>query len=63
LDDLELREDVQAEVRQAWQAITTETVQTYADVSAYHHDFLRLFGFDVPGVDYTKDVDLDLPIS
>ncbi len=62
LDDLELRNDVQAEVKQSWEAITTENFKDYADISAYQNDFLRLFGFEVPGIDYEKDVEVDVPI-
>ncbi len=63
LDDLELREDVQNEVRQAWEAITTENFKRYADVAAYQQDFLKLFGFEVAGVDYNQAVAVDVKIS
>ncbi len=63
LDDLELRQDVQEEVNRAWTQITTENLDAYADVSAYQKDFLKLFGFEVDGIDYTQEVEVDIPLS
>jgi len=57
LDDRELSEPVQAEVLRRWPRLTTETMGELADLSGYRSDFLRLFGFGLPGVDYDKDVD------
>jgi enoyl-[acyl-carrier protein] reductase/trans-2-enoyl-CoA reductase (NAD+) len=57
LDDLEMRDDVQAEVARRWREVTSANVATLADLEGYRHDFLLLFGFGVPGVDYAADVD------
>lgn len=57
LDDLELSEPVQAEVRRRWPLVTTQTMAELADLPGYRSEFLRLFGFGVAGVDYEKDVD------
>ncbi len=56
MDDWELRNDVQQEVDALWTAVTTESIASHADVSGYRSDFLRLYGFGVPGVDYSADV-------
>jgi enoyl-[acyl-carrier protein] reductase/trans-2-enoyl-CoA reductase (NAD+) len=57
LDDRELSEPVQAEVLRRWPRLTTETMAELADLPGYRSDFLRLFGFGLPAVDYDKDVD------
>lgn len=56
VDDLELREDVQAEVRRRWDLVSTETLPELGDLDGYRQDFLRIFGFGVDGVDYELDV-------
>jgi enoyl-[acyl-carrier protein] reductase/trans-2-enoyl-CoA reductase (NAD+) len=57
LDDRELSEPVQAEVKRRWPLVTTQTMDELADLPGYRGEFLRLFGFGVAGVDYEKDVD------
>lgn len=56
IDDWEMREDVQAKVAELWKEANTETLPAIGDLAGYRSDFLSLFGFEVPGVDYTKDV-------
>ncbi len=56
VDDWEMREDVQREVAAAWVGVTSENVKQIADVSGYHKDFLKLFGFGLKNVDYSADV-------
>ena len=57
LDDLEMKPGTQAAVMRAWESISTETLRTNSDFDGYRSAFLRLFGFEVPGVDYGADVD------
>lgn len=57
IDDLEMQPDVQQQVADLWPKITTENVKTLTDVDGYCHDFYRLFGFNMDGVDYEADVD------
>ncbi len=56
VDDLELRDDVQAEVNRRWQLVETGNLADVADLDGYRADFLRIFGFGVEGVDYERDV-------
>lgn len=56
MDDWELSEDVQNAVDSLWQNVNTENVSAQADVVGYRSDFLRLYGFGMPGVDYSQDV-------
>jgi enoyl-[acyl-carrier protein] reductase/trans-2-enoyl-CoA reductase (NAD+) len=56
IDDLELRDDVQAEVAELWPQATTETLPAIADLDGYKKDFFQLFGFKVDNVNYQEDV-------
>ncbi|MDB0039831.1 trans-2-enoyl-CoA reductase family protein [Polaribacter sp.] len=56
VDDWEMREDIQAKVIKLWESATTENLPEIGDLEGYSSDFYNLFGFKVPGVDYTKDV-------
>ncbi|WP_343690926.1 enoyl-ACP reductase FabV [Chitinophaga sp.] len=56
IDDWELRPDVQQEVAELWKGVNTETIAQIGDLKGYKEDFLNLFGFSVPGVDYTAEV-------
>ena len=55
IDDWEMREDVQDKVAKLWLEATTETLPEIGDLAGYRNDFLNLFGFEVPGVDYNAD--------
>lgn len=57
VDDLEMREDVQAQVAALWTEANTETLPAIGDLPGYKKDFLNLFGFDVAGVDYDAEAD------
>lgn len=57
MDDREMRADVQSEVERRWDRVTDESVDRLADLEGYRRDFLRLFGFEMEGVDYEADVE------
>lgn len=57
LDDWEMREDVQAAVDERWASINTENLRELTDFEGYTGEFLKLFGFGLPDVDYDADVD------
>jgi len=63
IDDWEMRDDVQAEIAGLWQNASTETLVATGDLQGYKTDFLNLFGFAVPRVDYQADVNemVDIP--
>lgn len=63
LDDLEMRDDVQAEVERRWREVSSDNVEQLSDLAGYRHDFLQLFGFGVDGVDYEADVDPHVPLN
>ncbi len=57
IDDWEMRDDVQEEMKQIWDVISTETIHKMGDPCGYTRDFRQLFGFGVKYVDYHLDVD------
>lgn len=57
IDDLELDPKVQEEVNKIMPAVTAENIRELGDVEGYRHDFLATSGFDIPGVDYEKEVE------
>ncbi|WP_316841227.1 enoyl-ACP reductase FabV [Pedobacter gandavensis] len=63
VDDLEMRDDVQAQIAALWTEATTESLPAIGDLAGYKKDFLNLFGFDVAGVDYDADVNEMVEIS
>ncbi|MDN5285889.1 MAG: trans-2-enoyl-CoA reductase [Mucilaginibacter sp.] len=57
VDDWEMNPDVQSRIADLWLQATTETLPQLGDLQGYRTDFLNLFGFDVPGINYQEDVD------
>ncbi|TDS11914.1 enoyl-ACP reductase FabV [Sphingobacterium paludis] len=55
VDDLEMREDVQAEVAKLWEKATTENLEEISDIAGYRDEFFHLFGFNFSNVDYEAD--------
>ena len=63
LDDLELAPDIQEQVTALWDQVTTENLSALSDYAGFRTDFRKLFGFEVPGVDYALPVETDISIS
>ena len=61
-DYKELDPEVQARVAELWTRVETGNIRELTDFEGYQTEFLRLFGFKVPGVDYEQDVNPDVPI-
>ena len=57
VDDLELAEVVQAEVKRRSPLVSTENLPQLGDLAGFREDFLMIFGFGIEGVDYQADVD------
>lgn len=57
IDDLEMQPDVQASVAAIWPTITTENIEALTDIVGYRTEFLKMFGFGLPGIDYDADTD------
>jgi enoyl-[acyl-carrier protein] reductase/trans-2-enoyl-CoA reductase (NAD+) len=61
IDDRELDPAAQAAVRRAWAEVNSENLFAVSDYAGFKQEFRNLFGFDVPGVDYSQPVDVDVP--
>ncbi len=57
IDDLEMKPDVQAAVASIWPGVTTESLSALTDIAGYRTEFLKLFGFGLPGIDYDAEVE------
>jgi enoyl-[acyl-carrier protein] reductase / trans-2-enoyl-CoA reductase (NAD+) len=63
LDDWEMRPDVQAAVQQIWPQVTTANLETLTAFPRYQAEFLKLFGFGLPGVNYDAEVELEVGLE
>jgi enoyl-[acyl-carrier protein] reductase/trans-2-enoyl-CoA reductase (NAD+) len=57
IDDKEMEADIQAKVDALWPQVTTENLKQISDYDSYRSEFLKLFGFGLPGVNYQTPVD------
>lgn len=58
MNDKETNDATQAKIKALWDQVTQDNFHELSDYAGYHHDFLRLFGFDLAGVDYDADVEI-----
>ena len=63
IDDCEMCHNIQDKVAKLWKVVSTENVVEIGDVKGYNHDFLKLFGFGLSGVDYESDVPTEVPVE
>ncbi len=57
IDDWEMRDDIQQSVAEAWEKINTDNLSEISDFEGYQSDFLKLFGFGIPGINYDAETD------
>lgn len=62
LDDLEMQPEIQAAVSRLWPLVTTENLGAETDIAGYRSEFLKLFGFGMPGVDYEAEAEPHLEL-
>ena len=62
IDDLEMDEEVQAEVAKYWDQVTSENLEEISDIAGYRKDFFNLFGFQIDGIDYEKDTNENVQV-
>ncbi len=62
IDDWEMRPEIQAEVAAIWPQATTENLEALTDIAGYRTEFLKLFGFGLPGVDYEAETNPIAPL-
>ena len=63
VDDWEMLPEIQQAVEELWPQLTTENLEELSDILGYREEFLKLFGFGLPGVDYEAEVDIDVPVA
>jgi enoyl-[acyl-carrier protein] reductase/trans-2-enoyl-CoA reductase (NAD+) len=56
IDDREMSSPVQDAVKTLWTQVTTENLNDISDFAGYRSEFLKLFGFGLPNVDYEAGV-------
>lgn len=61
LDDWEMNPGVQAAVRATWDQVDADTIATSADTGWFRDQVGRLYGWDVPGVDYEVAAETTVP--
>ncbi|WPO97628.1 enoyl-ACP reductase FabV [Pseudomonas sp. HR96] len=62
-DYKELQPQVQQKVAELWGQVNNDNLNTLTDFAGYKTEFLRLFGFEVEGVDYEADVEPHVVIA
>ena len=63
VDDLEMKPDVQAEIARIWPQVETENLEALTDIAGYRAEFLKLFGFGLPGINYDTDIEPHIPME
>lgn len=62
IDDWEMDPTVQAEIAAIWPGIDSANLRERSDFDGYQANFLNLFGFGLPSVDYEAEAEVDLPL-
>ncbi|WOO41953.1 enoyl-ACP reductase FabV [Rubellicoccus peritrichatus] len=62
VDDWEMKPEIQEAVKEIWPDVTTENLFEKSDFAGYQSGFLKLFGFGIDGVDYEKDVEVEIDL-
>ena len=63
VDNLELQAHIQEAITKKWKIIDDHNLNELADFEGYKAEFMNLFGFNVDGVDYEEDVEVDVKIN
>lgn len=63
MDDWEMEPDTQAAVMKLWPTVSTENLKEISDYASYKAEFLKLFGFGNPKIDYEADVNPLVPME
>jgi enoyl-[acyl-carrier protein] reductase / trans-2-enoyl-CoA reductase (NAD+) len=62
VDDWEMRPEIQSAVKEIWPQVTTENLAALTDIAGYRTEFLKLFGFGLPGVNYEAETEPHVPM-
>lgn len=58
MDDYEMKPEVQQAVMDLWNKVSKENIKEIGDVDGFWQEFYEIFGFNIDGVDYDADVDI-----
>jgi enoyl-[acyl-carrier protein] reductase/trans-2-enoyl-CoA reductase (NAD+) len=58
VDNFELQQDVQAEVIELWNKVSTENLREITDIDRYRREFLKLFGFGINDINCKANVEI-----
>jgi len=61
-DSWELKPEIQDKCKELWKQVTTQNLREISDYDDYKRQFLQLFGFEIPGVDYKADQNPEVEI-
>lgn len=56
MDNFEMNDEIQGEVRRRWQLISEENLDELADTKGFSEEFLKIFGFGRNNVNYDADL-------
>ena len=62
VDDWEMRPEIQNAISEIWPKVTTENLGELTDIAGYRSEFLKMFGFGLPGIDYNDEVEPHQPM-
>lgn len=57
IDDWEMDDAIQSKVAELWKTADTDTLPELGDLKGYSHEFHKLFGFEMDGVNYDSETD------
>jgi enoyl-[acyl-carrier protein] reductase/trans-2-enoyl-CoA reductase (NAD+) len=63
VDNLEIQPLIQNAVSRSWSIAEDKNLDDLADLQGYRDEFLKLFGFNFRGVDYSRSVEIQVPIE
>jgi len=63
LDDREMDPAIQAGIHELWKVVSTENLNEISDWVGFKREFRQLFGFEVEGIDYEAEVEIDRPLA
>ncbi len=57
VDDWEMEPAIQDKVTELWESVTGDNFKDISDYEGYKNEFMRMFGFEMDGIDYNAEVD------
>ena len=49
-------------LKDIWPKVTTENLTELTDIAGYRSEFMKLFGFGLPGINYDADAEPHVPM-